>query len=311
MSVTVPVGFTVNFSESFYLKKIKLSEIVGIVLLRLPEFTISTISAQEFCFWESTDESLLLCPFRADFELNYVGLDGSGNLQLALDGKQTSGLDLVSGKGKSCLVIDYLKEISLSMIDDFSIKFDNYFSINISASTASISYSYGDDIKNRFKSNFICDGMDMSISDFRGLADYAERSLYHIGYLDLLESDDATELMSRKECRVLVLKGVEYLRKLVLGKLVEDVVLIGGSTLSNLRELYISKDTSEKVMVKILHDLITSHSSADEATDYIEYLNELVRTGKYHKYWSYLTDKNIVKDIDMELVLGSIDIIVY
>ena len=47
------------------------------------------------------------------------------------------------------------------------------------------------------------------------------------------------------------------------------------------------------------------------ATDYIEYLNELVRTGKYHKYWSYLTDKNIVKDIDMELVLGSIDIIVY
>lgn len=311
MSVTVPVGFTVDYEKSFHMDKVELFEIVGVMLLKVPEFTLSTVSAHEFCFWETTDESFLLCPFRADFELNYVGLDGSGNLQLALDGKQTSGLDLVSGKGKSCLVIDYLKEISLSMIDDFSIKFDNYFSINISASTASISYSYGDDIKNRFKSNFICDGMDMSISDFRGLADYAERSLYHIGYLDLLESDDATELMSRKECRVLVLKGVEYLRKLVLGKLVEDVVLIGGSTLSNLRELYISKDTSEKVMVKILHDLITSHSSADEATDYIEYLNELVRTGKYHKYWSYLTDKNIVKDIDMELVLGSLDIIVY
>ena len=118
MSVSIPVGFTVDFSESFYLKKIKLSEIVGIILLRLPEFTISTISAQEFCFWESTDESLLLCPFRADFELNYVGLDGSGNLQLALDGKQTSGLDLVSGKGKSwlCCVTTYIHYIVMEIM---------------------------------------------------------------------------------------------------------------------------------------------------------------------------------------------------
>lgn len=311
MSVTVPVGFTVDFSDSVYIGKVKLSLIVGVILLKLPEFTVSTISASEFGYENSTDELMLLCPYRYDFVLTYVGLDSHGVIQFAQDGKETSSLDLVSGEGKTCLIADYQAQVSLSMIDDFSIVFGSYFSINISASTASISYSYGNDTKNCYPLHFICNGTDVAISDFVGLADCAEDSLYYIGDLDLLEREDATELVCRKECRILVLNRVKYLKSLVVGQYVEDIVTTGGSTFANLNKLYISKDVSKKVLVKILHNLIASFYREDAEPYDVSYLNGLISKGNYDMYWSYLSDKSAWKSIDMDYVLGRVEVIVY
>lgn len=311
MSVTVPVGFTVDYEKSFHMDKVELFEIVGVILLKVPEFTLSIVPASEFSSWSTTDESLALCPIREDFVLSYVGIDSSGGIYLAPDGKYTSTEDIVRGACNSCIIADYLSELSLSMLDDFFIPFDNYFSINVSPSILSVSYRYGSDTVNNNPVNFFCNSVGVAISDFVGLADYAEDSLYYIGDLDLLEKEDATELVCRKDCKVVVLDRVKYLKSLVIGKSVENIVFYGRSTLVNLRKLYVSKNVSKEVMVQILHNLIISFYHVYAEPYDVMYLKYLVKHGNYERYWSFLIDNSGWRDIDMDFILSKLEVVVY
>lgn len=69
MSVSVPVGFKVDFSDVSCMNSVELFPVKEIILLRLPEFEVFSVDTESF---KSGNSSLHDCPYRLDFGVTDV-----------------------------------------------------------------------------------------------------------------------------------------------------------------------------------------------------------------------------------------------
>ena len=304
MSVSVPVGFKVDFSDVSSTDGIELFPVKEIILLRLPEFEVFCVDTESF---KSGNSSLHDCPYRLDFGMTDVSrVDSKHSCYFCfLDYGGASKYENVS-----CTIVDITQEAQLSMIEDFSIVLGSEcFAINIDICRRSIDYSYGLDVSHNKRENLLFSLIDWDITDLSALCDSSGNNSYIFGYLDVIDGEYVKEHICSKGCKILVFNGVKAIDSLVLSDSISDVFFYYEDDME-VHNLFLSKRMHIRVLIKVLHSMIRFYVKKNtELPIDLDRLYELYYRDDYFAYWKFIRSNKNKKFMDV--ALNTVNVAVY
>lgn len=305
MSVSVPVGFKVDFSDVSSTDGIELFPVKEIILLRLPEFEVFCVGTDSFS--TGSNSSLHDCPYRLDFGMTDVSrVDSKHSCYFCfLDYGGASKYENVS-----CTIVDITEEVQLSMIEDFSIVLGSEcFAINIDICRRSIDYSYGLYVSPRKRQNLLFSLIDWDITDLSALCDNSGNNSYVFGYLDVIDGEYVKEHICSKDCKILVFNGVKAIDSLVLSDSISDVFFYYEDDME-VHNLFLSKRMHIRVLIKVLHSMIRFYVKKNtELPVDLDRLYEIYYRDDYFAYWKFIRSNKNKKFMDV--ALNAVNVVVY
>lgn len=305
MSVSVPVGFKVDFSDVSCMNGVELFPVKELILLRLPEFEVFCVDTDSFS--TGNNSSLHDCPYRLDFSMTDVSrVDSKHSCYFCfLDDGDVSKYENVS-----CTIVDITEEVKLSMMEDVSIILGSEcFAINIDICRRSIDYSYGLYVSPNKRQNLLFSLIYWDITDLSALCDSIGNNSYKFENLDVVDGEYVKEHICSNDCKILVFNGVKVIDSLVLSDSLSDVFFYYEDDME-VHNLYLSKRMHIRVLIKVLHSILRFYIKKN--TELLIDLDKLYRIyyrEDYFGYWKFIHRKENIKFMD--IALNNINVVVY